>query len=133
MQSKRKVPKETSKTMEPKTVLEEATAKLIEFLKNSGQARSASITISHLAFAKDLSAELLAQAGEMEKRYKKIKKALEAKASDKACRDFIAEMEASMQVSDGLKSAAAGFLSSTKPKKSKGGRKKKGEQPAGEK
>ena len=85
MQTKRKGKGETSKNMEPKTVLEEITQKLVEFLKTASQARSASITISHLSFAKDLSVELLAHADAMEKAYKKYKNAVEAKASEKAC------------------------------------------------
>lgn len=65
----------------------------------------------------------------MEKKYKKIKAGLEAKANEKACKGFMAEMDTLMKKCDSLKSAAAGFLSSTKPKKRKGGRKKKGEEP----
>lgn len=90
--------------MEPKTGKEKLQAKLPEFLKAAGVSRTASITISGLEYATELSKSLLDHAEKMEAYYKKGKSAVEGNdTSEKSFKKILAHMETLEVENDKLK------------------------------
>ena len=98
MQAPKKKPKKpkteeagASEEVVPETWVQKATNHLPELLKKSAEARTSSIKLSNMEYAKELSSQLLNHAKGLEKLYSNLSKALTNGANDKTLRIFLGQ------------------------------------------
>ena len=92
MVKKKKEPKEDkSEEAQPQTVQEKAQDALKDLLSDAATSRTESIKLSHVAYASELSSQLLNRAAKLEKFYQDIQKAL-GESDEKALRSLLAEV-----------------------------------------
>lgn len=99
--------KETEKVV-PKTVKELAEDKMSDMLKSAGQARSASIKLTNVAYGKDLAKELLAYAEAAEGLFKALQSAMDSE-NQKHLQSLLQKWEEKER--EGEKAKAGLFLS----------------------
>ena len=87
---KRPKPKEEEKseTVEPQTWLQKATASLPELLKNAADARTSSIKLHDMEYAKELSDQLLNHAKKLESLYQDMSKAVTNNPDEKTLKQL---------------------------------------------
>jgi len=96
---KRPKPKEEDKseTVEPQTWIQKATASLPLLLKDAADARTSSIKLHDMEYAKELSDQLLTHAKKLESLYQDMSKAVTSNPDDKTLKQLCkktADMEA---------------------------------------
>lgn len=84
---------EQSQKIEPETWAEKAAACLTVVLKDSADARTASIKLSGLDYASELAKKLLQHAEEVETFYTRLKKAVTEGTGEKGCKAIMEEYE----------------------------------------
>ncbi len=90
--------KETTQEVQPKTLREQVSQKLQDWLKSAATCRTSSITLASLEFADELAKKMKLQAIEMEKTYTNIVACVnDKKTKDREFQDLIANMNEKMK------------------------------------
>lgn len=79
--------------MEPETWTQKAAACLQVVLKDSADARTASLKLAGLEYANELANKLLNHAEKMEKFYPRLKKCVDEAVGEKGCKAIVEEYE----------------------------------------